>query len=52
MPRQRELKIPKLEKQQMLETLIENALQNTYDLDTSMYLFEALKIARELRDEY
>lgn len=42
-------KIPKLEKQKALETLIENALQNTNDLDLRMYLFEALELAREIR---
>lgn len=52
MGRPRTDKIPKLEKQKMLETLIENALQNTYDLDVRMYLVEAQKVAKELRHEY
>ena len=52
MGRPREDKIPKLEKQKKLETLIENALQNTYDLDVRMYLTEAKKTAKELRNEY
>jgi hypothetical protein len=42
-------KIPKREKQMMLETLIENAIQNCYNLDVNMYLMEALKIAKEIR---
>lgn len=52
MGRPREDKIPKLEKQKALETLIENALQNTYEIDVRVYLTEAKKLAKELRREH
>ncbi len=46
MARPRELRIPKLEKQKMLETLIENALQNTHEIDVRVYLTEAKRILK------
>lgn len=41
----------KVEKLKAIETLIDNALQNSYNLDLSVYLTEAKKLVREVRNE-